>query len=512
MPRTGPAPAPNFRGDSLRLTDLLEQGEGGSEATRDGDVNIEITGLTSDSRTVEPGYLFAALPGTRADGRAFVADAIARGATVILAPEGADLPPAPAGQAGAGPVVVRDPNPRRRFALFAARFYQNQPRTVVAVTGTNGKTSIVRFVRHIWYVLGLGGASIGTLGVSSEHLNQRGNLTTPDPVSLHRALAELAGRGIDHLAMEASSHGLSQYRLDGVRIAAAAFTNLTRDHLDYHGSLESYLAAKLRLFEELLVEDGVAVVNADVPQAPAVRAAAARRRLRVIDYGMAPGADIRLERSTTVADGQNLTLSVFGRRHAVTLPLAGDFQAANALAALSLVLATGGDSDSAVAALGSLPQVPGRLERVARLENGAPVYVDYAHTPDALAAVLRALRAETQGRLVVIFGCGGDRDAGKRPEMGRIAARLADRVIVTDDNPRSEDPAGIRRQILAACPDGVDIADRGQAIAFAIARLDHGDVLVVAGKGHETGQIVGATIHPFEDAEAVRAAVGRSGR
>ncbi len=310
--------------------------------------------------------------------------------------------------------------------------------------------------------------------------------------------------------MEASSHGLSQYRLDGVRIAAAAFTNLTRDHLDYHGSEEAYLAAKLRLFEDLVAEGGAAVVNVDAPQAAAVRTAAAAGRLRVIGYGEAADADIRLEHSVAVSDGQDLTLSLFGRRHAVRLPLSGDFQAANAMAALGLVLATGGNGEGALAALASLPQVPGRLERVARLDNGAPVYVDYAHTPDALAAVLRALRAETTGRLVVVFGCGGDRDAGKRPEMGRIAARLADRVIVTDDNPRGEDPASIRRQILAGCPDAVEIGDRREAIAHAVAELCSGDALVVAGKGHETGQIVGDTVHPFEDGEAVRTAVARA--
>ncbi|MBL8660707.1 MAG: UDP-N-acetylmuramoyl-L-alanyl-D-glutamate--2,6-diaminopimelate ligase [Rhodospirillales bacterium] len=510
LPRTAGGPAPSFRGDSLRLTDLLDDDLAGRDATRN--VDIDIIGLTSDSRAVEPGFLFAALPGTRNDGRAFIADALGRGATAILAPEGATLPPSPDGWSAKAVALICDPNPRRRFALLAARFFRIQPRVVVAVTGTNGKTSVVRFVRHIWYVLGYEGASIGTLGVSSEHLNQRGNLTTPDPVSLHRALAELAERGIDHLAMEASSHGLSQYRLDGVPIAAAAFTNLTRDHLDYHGSEEAYFSAKLRLFRELVAEGGAAVVNADAPQAPAVRTAAIAGRLRPIGYGAAADADIRLERSIAGPDGQDLTLSLFGRRRTARLPLAGDFQAANALAALGLVIATGGDCDGALAALASMPQVPGRLERVARLGNGAPVYVDYAHTPDALAVVLRALRAEATGRLVVIFGCGGDRDAGKRPEMGRIAARLADEVIVTDDNPRSEDPAAIRRQILSGCPDALDIGDRGEAIALAVAGLRRGDVLVVAGKGHETGQIVGDTVHPFEDGAVVRAAVAGSGR
>jgi UDP-N-acetylmuramoyl-L-alanyl-D-glutamate--2,6-diaminopimelate ligase len=492
----------------LRLTDLLGHDLAGGRAL---ELDVNITGLTSDSRAVEPGFLFAALPGSRADGRAFIPEALARGAVAILAVAGTALPPVQATAPAREAVLVSDANPQRRFAQLAARFFQNQPQTIVAVTGTNGKTSVVRFVRHIWYVLGIDGASIGTLGVSSEHLNRHGNLTTPDPVNLHRALAELAERGIDHLAMEASSHGLSQYRLDGVRIAAAAFTNLTRDHLDYHGSAASYFAAKLRLFEELVVADGAAVINADAVQAPTLHAAAAKRGLRVIDYGLAMGSDICLEGSAATAEGQRLAITVFGVRHEVALPLVGGFQAANALAALGLALATGAESGRAVAALSSLPQVPGRLERVARLGNGAPVYVDYAHTPDALSAVLGALRPFTTGRLVVVFGCGGDRDVGKRPEMGRIAAQLADRVIVTDDNPRSEDPAAIRRQILAGCPGAREIGDRGEAIAFAVARLDRGDVLVIAGKGHETGQIVGQTVYPFADDEAVRAAVERGG-
>lgn len=493
----------------MRLIDLLD--EEARAAGFGADSDVEIVGLASDSRAVEPGFLFAALPGTRTDGRVFVRDALSRGATAILTPTGDSPGPAEL-QMPTGKVAwISDPNPHRRFALLAARFFRIQPATVVAVTGTNGKTSVVRFVRQIWYVLGIQGASIGTLGVSSEHLNQHANLTTPDPVSLHRALAELAGRGIDHLAMEASSHGLSQYRLDGVRIAAGAFTNLTRDHLDYHGSSEAYLAAKLRLFEEVITAGGSAVINADSPQAPAVRAAAAGHRLRVLTYGSADGSDIRLLRRTTTAGGQDLTLSLFGVRHEVRLPLAGDFQASNALAALGLVVATGGDAAGSVAALASLPQVPGRLERVADLANGARIYVDYAHTPDALAAVLRAARAESRGRLVVLFGCGGDRDAGKRPEMGRIATELADVVIVTDDNPRSEDPAAIRRQILAGCPSATEIPGRAEAIGHAVAGLLGGDVLIVAGKGHETGQIVGSVVHPFEDAAVVRAAAARHG-
>ncbi|MCU0895552.1 MAG: UDP-N-acetylmuramoyl-L-alanyl-D-glutamate--2,6-diaminopimelate ligase [Rhodospirillales bacterium] len=455
--------------------DLLDDDAGHGGVS--GDSRVEIAGLASDSRAVKPGFLFAALPGTRADGRAFIRDAIAKGATAILTSSGANAAPADIAPAGAEVAWIRDPNPRRRLALLASRFFRNQPRIVVAVTGTNGKTSVVRFVRHIWYALGLSGASIGTLGVSSEHLNQRGNLTTPDPVSLHRALV----------------------------------TNLTRDHLDYHGSAGAYLAAKLRLFEELVTAGGTAVVNADSAQARVVREAARRRGLRVVTYGSAEGSDLRLQRLAAVEGGQDLTLSVFGERHHVALPLAGDFQASNAVAALGLVLAAGADVKRSVAALATLPQVPGRLERVARLSNGASIYVDYAHTPDALAAVLRAARADSRGRLVVLFGCGGDRDAGKRPEMGAIAAEFADRVIVTDDNPRSEDPAAIRRQILEGCPAAVEVAGRGEAIEHAVASLAEGDILVVAGKGHETGQIIGDVVHSFEDAAVVRAAAARYG-
>jgi UDP-N-acetylmuramoyl-L-alanyl-D-glutamate--2,6-diaminopimelate ligase len=463
--------------------------------------NTEIVGLTCDSRKVEPGFLFAAIPGTRADGRAFIPEALARGARAILAPPGTALD---------GPdrsvAVVNVENPRRQYALMAARFFGRQPTTIAAVTGTNGKTSTVAFLRQIWTCLGWPAASLGTLGIIAPGVEVAGSLTTPDPVDLHKSLKRLADDGIDCLAMEASSHGLAQYRLDGVALTAAAFTNLTRDHLDYHGTVESYLKAKLRLFADILPSTGTAVINVGAPYAEAVEAACRRRGQRVIAYG-SRGRDIRLVKAVPEGDGQRLTLVVMGREATIDLPLAGAFQAENAFAALGLAIACGADVGAATSALSRLDGVPGRLQRIGRHANGAPVFVDYAHTPDALRTVLNALRPHAAGRLVVVFGCGGDRDPGKRPEMGHIADQLADTVIVTDDNPRREDAAEIRRQILAGAPGAHEIADRGQAIRAAVRVLNRGDVMVVAGKGHERGQIVGDEVRPFDDAEVVRAAL-----
>ncbi|MGE0719851.1 MAG: UDP-N-acetylmuramoyl-L-alanyl-D-glutamate--2,6-diaminopimelate ligase [Alphaproteobacteria bacterium] len=484
----------------MRLAELMARTDARAAAP-----DIEIRGLAADSRQVAPGYLFAALPGARDDGRRFIADAVARGAVAVLAPEGTTLPPEAADAA-----LVTDANPRRRLALMAAAFHGRQPEHVVAVTGTNGKTSTADFARQLWAASGMAAASLGTLGIRAPGFMRAGALTTPDPVVLHAALADLADRGVTRLAIEASSHGLDQYRLDGIRIAAAAFTNLTRDHLDYHGSMEAYRAAKARLFAEVVAPGGTAVLNADSPECAAMEAAA-EGRLAVVTYGHA-GADIRLERQRLHPEGQELTVAVAGRRHAVALPLAGDFQAMNALAALGLVIADGLDADAATAGLARLEGVPGRMQRVARLANGAAVYVDYAHTPDALTTVLGALRAHTAGRLVCVFGCGGDRDAGKRPQMGDAVGRAADRVIVTDDNPRSEDPAAIRAPAVAAArrvaADVAEIGDRRQAIFAAVEGLAAGDVLVVAGKGHEPGQTIGATVFPFDDAEVAREAAG----
>ncbi len=473
---------------------------------------VEISGLTADSRQVGAGYLFAALPGSRADGRDFIPQALEKGAAAVLAPEGTLLPGT--AQDEARPVaLITDPNPRRRLALLAARFYGCQPETVAAVTGTNGKTSVASFTRQIWQALGHDAASLGTLGLQPPRADAPASLTTPDSVELHRCLATLARDHIDHVVLEASSHGLDQSRLDGVRVSAAAFTNLTRDHLDYHGTMEAYLAAKLRLFTGLLQDDGAAVVNIDDPAGSDVVAACRARGVRLITYGRSEGADLRLLAQQPTATGQNLKISVFGKDYDVALPVAGAFQADNALAALGLVLAAnvngGGDGGKAVKALEQVSGVPGRVELVGATPAGGHVYVDYAHTPDALETVLKALRPHTQNRLFVIIGCGGDRDPGKRPMMGRIAVTLADEAIITDDNPRSEDPASIRQEMLAEAAGAQEIGDRGAAIATAVAALGPGDVLVIAGKGHETGQIVGGQVLPFDDREIARTAISK---
>ncbi len=457
-----------------------------------------IAGLTCDSRQVAPGYLFAALPGVRADGRDFIGEALVRGAVAVLAPPGTTIPTAD--PEPPVPLLI-DENPRRQFALMAARFFGRQPERVAAVTGTNGKTSVAHFLRHIWSCLGHKAAALGTLGVIGADVDMSGGLTTPDPVALHRALARMADEGIDHLALEASSHGLEQYRLDGVRVGAAAFTNLSRDHLDYHGSMDAYLASKLRLFTEVMAPGGWAVVNGDAPEAPAVESAARDAGHRVLSFGF-QGRDIRLLEVEALPQGQRLRFTIDGRPRTVTLPLLGAFQGANALCALGLALAIGAEEDAAADALETLDGVPGRLQRIGAAGEVA-AYVDYAHTPDALKTVLEALRPHTRARLHVVFGCGGDRDAGKRPEMGRIAGDLADVVIITDDNPRTEDAAAIRRQIIAACPSAREIGDRAEAIAAAVAGLRPGDLLVVAGKGHEQGQIVGAETRPFDDAQVL---------
>jgi UDP-N-acetylmuramoyl-L-alanyl-D-glutamate--2,6-diaminopimelate ligase len=466
---------------------------------------IEIAGITADSRAVMPGFVFAALRGRRTDGTRFIPDAIEHGAVAVLAPSDVTVK-------GDDIFVVSDDNPRRRLAMMAARFYPQQPETIVAVTGTNGKTSTADFASQIWARVGVKGGSLGTLGLRTSGRGAEGTLTTPDPVTLHQTLDRLAGEGVQHLAMEASSHGLDQYRLDGVRVSAAAFTNISHDHLDYHGSQDAYLAAKLRLFSEVMPEGGIAVLNIDVPEFEKVRAVCASRGQLIITYGADARADFRLVSAEPGLCGQTVEVALEGQTHRVLLPLFGSFQAENALAALALVIATGADSAAAVDALGHLRGVLGRAQLVAELSNRAKVFVDYAHTPDALSHVLAALRPHTKGRLVVAFGCGGDRDRAKRPEMGRIAADLADDVIVTDDNPRDEDPATIRREILVACPDAEDIGNRGRAIARGIDVLQPGDLLVVAGKGHETGQVVRGEVRPFDDTAVIRKAALGYGR
>lgn len=464
---------------------------------------ISVTGLTADSRKVEPGFLFAAIPGTAIDGAKFIPDALKAGATAILA-----TPDVTADALPEGIHLITDSNPRRRLAKLASLFYAPQPGTVVAVTGTNGKTSVADFTRQFWTAMKTPAASIGTLGLitNRESAAKMSGLTTPDPVELHATLGELKAHGIDNIAMEASSHGLDMYRLDGTSFTAAAFTNLTRDHLDYHGGMEAYRAAKLRLFEELLATGGTAVVNSGAPEFDQIANIATERKQRVIAYGLTNG-QIRCIRIDTRPSGFDLELDVMGERFDVDFPLPGRFQIENALCALGLVLACGAEAAHTVPHMSSLKGVRGRMERVAILPNGAAVYVDYAHTPDALETVLKSVRPHVQNKLHVVFGCGGDRDPGKRPMMGRTCHDFADIQIVTDDNPRTEDPAPIRAQTLAGCPGGIEIGDRRDAIRTAIKDLQAGDVLVVAGKGHEQGQIVGDKILPFDDADVVREAI-----
>ena len=462
--------------------------------------SLGISGLAADSREVRPGYLFMAVPGARSDGRAFIPDALARGARAILAPVGTAADALPDGV----PVFL-DEAPRRLFARLAARFFGAQPARAVAVTGTSGKTSVVDFIRQLWRLLGLPAASLGTLGIVAPGLCRSGALTTPDPVELHRDLARLAEAGIERVALEASSHGLDQYRLDGVNVSTGVFTNLSRDHLDYHPDLESYLDAKLGLFRRVMPPGGLAVVNWDDPAGAKAGEAARAAGHNVWRFGqIGHGLEIELEGVEPAHEGQVVTFRLLGRRHRARLPLIGAFQAANALAALGAVVGEGEDAESAAGCLERLRGVRGRLELAARASSGAPVYVDYAHKPAALAAVLKALRPFVRGRLVLVFGAGGDRDRGKRPEMGGVANRLADRAIVTDDNPRSEDPAAIRAAILAACPGAAEIGDREAAIAAGMDGLGPDDALLIAGKGHETSQTVGAETRPFDDRAVAR--------
>lgn len=462
---------------------------------------VDVKGLSVDSRAVKPGDLFFALAGSKTDGSRFIDSAIQTGAVAVAGDH------APSG--GLRVPFVVTPNPRRALALAAARFYPRQPATIAAVTGTSGKTSVAAFTRQIWERLGHAAASIGTIGLVSPKRTVYGSLTTPDPIALHRQLDEITGDGVTHLAFEASSHGLDQFRLDGVRIAAGGFTNLSRDHMDYHPDVAHYLAAKLRLFRDLVPPDGAAVISADHDCSREVIEAARSRGLRIIAVGRnADGADegIRLVGVSVEGFAQNLALESRGRNYTVKLPLVGEFQIENSLVAAGLAIGTGSEPDAVFAALEHLEGAKGRLERVGE-HNGAPIFVDYAHKPDALAKALQALRPYAKRRLVVIFGAGGDRDAGKRPIMGAIAAENADHVIVTDDNPRSENPSTIRAAILAAAKGASDIGDRTEAIRAGIAALQPGDALLIAGKGHETGQIVGDKVLPFSDHEAVAAAL-----
>jgi len=471
--------------------------------------DIEITGITADSRQVKPGFLFAALPGLILDGRDFIESAASEGATAILVPEGTQLDSILTSSETNNVQLISDANPRKRFALIAASFYDRQPEKVAAVTGTNGKSSVVEFTRQIWNILHFKAASLGTLGtlgIRSGQVSNLANLTTPDPVKLHLTLSKLAGEGISHLALEASSHGLEQHRLDGIRLDVGAFTNLTRDHLDYHHSMDEYFSAKKRLFGEILSADGIAVLNADVPHFKELSKLCNTRGVEVLSYGRL-GNYIHLSKTRPNKDGNLINITVSGKPYELPLPLVGEFQVSNALCALGICLATGAETTRAVDSLSTIEGVSGRLELIGQLLNGGRVYVDYAHTPDGLYSVLKTLRNHTTGRLAVVFGCGGDRDPGKRREMGSIAAKLADSIYITDDNPRHEDPSLIRANILDGAPNGVEIDDRAEAIRAAISAIEANDVLLIAGKGHESSQIIGDSRKSFSDAETARVAL-----
>ncbi|MGB9153697.1 MAG: UDP-N-acetylmuramoyl-L-alanyl-D-glutamate--2,6-diaminopimelate ligase [Alphaproteobacteria bacterium] len=527
--------------------------------------DVEIAGLTEDSRKVKPGFLFIATPGTKQDGRAFIEDAVKNGAVAVLIPdeaEDAKLPSPLRGGLGRGecskkcPVtlakdfaarlfrfsniapnlappsltlpaggreyqraigekisVITAPDIRKATSALASAFYPRQPETIAAVTGTSGKTSTAQFVREIWQALGHQSASIGTLGLVTATGAGYGALTTPDAITMHHLLDDCAKQGITHAALEASSHGIELNRLDHVRLKAGGFTNLSRDHLDYHATMEAYLAAKMRLFAELLPRGAAAVLNADIPEFEVLSKTATSRGLKIISYGT-KGKDLRLIEARPDPRGQILRLEAFGKPIEALLPVIGSFQAWNALCAAGLVIGSGSASDAAIAALAKITGVPGRMQFIGLSAKGGAVFVDYAHKPDALENVLRSMRPHVsahRAKLGVVFGCGGNRDKGKRPIMGGIAQKQADWAIITDDNPRNEEPATIRAEILAGCADRTniqEISDRAQAIAQGIAQLNANDVLIIAGKGHEPGQIIGNTVLPFDDADEAQKVLG----
>jgi len=484
-------------GQSKSLAELGLTAQGGRRA--------EITGLAVDSREVKDGFLFAALPGSKVHGGEFISYALRMGAAAILTdPEGAALAADALGRSDAALVVAADP--RQALAYAAALWFGAQPDTMVAVTGTNGKTSVASFTRQIWEALGLDAVNLGTTGVEGA-VSALMTHTTPDPVTLHRLLAECAAQGVTHAAMEASSHGLDQRRLDGVRLAAAGFTNITQDHLDYHPDFAAYLDAKAGLFSRVLGEDGVAVINIDDPHGPHMAGIAGERGHDLITVGHRAGADLHITGQRFDPTGQVLRFDWEDRSHQLRLELIGGFQAGNVALAAGLAIGAGADPDRVIAALPLMTTVRGRMQLAATRDNGAAVFVDYAHTPDAVATALRALRPHVMGRLVALIGAGGDRDRGKRPLMGQAAAQFADAVIVTDDNPRTEDAASIRAAVRAGCPGAAEVADRAEAILRGVDALGPGDALLICGKGHETGQIVGADVLPFDDAEQASLAV-----
>lgn len=464
-----------------------------------------ITDVTVDSRAVRAGSLFAALPGVKVHGAAFVPQALAAGAAAVLT-DAAGAALAADALAGSDAALVLAEDPRAALAGAAALWFGAQPATMVAVTGTNGKTSVATFTRQIWMALGHKAINIGTTGVEGAWVAQSSH-TTPDTITLHRMLADAANAGVTHAAMEASSHGLDQSRMDAVQLAAAGFTNFTQDHLDYHGTMEAYFEAKALLFSRVLPESGVAVINLDDPHGKRMATIARARGQRLLTVGEAEGTDLRLLGRRYDATGQDLRLMWQGQPHQVRLDLIGGFQAGNVAVAAGLVIAAGEDPAAVFRVLPELSGVRGRMQRAATRANGAQVFVDYAHTPDAVETALRALRPHVMGRIVIVFGAGGDRDRTKRPLMGRAAAEHADILFVTDDNPRSEDPAAIRAEILQACPEATEVGDRAEAILRGVDALGPGDALLIAGKGHETGQIIKGDVFPFDDVEQASIAV-----
>ncbi|MEE2661470.1 MAG: UDP-N-acetylmuramoyl-L-alanyl-D-glutamate--2,6-diaminopimelate ligase [Pseudomonadota bacterium] len=481
----------------MRLIDMAPEAQISVKIPPNSD-RIEITGLSTDSRKVRPGYLFAALPGVKADGRDFIENAINNGAAAVLAPEGTETPKKIP--------LATSPDARAALAHMASEFYSFQPAIIAAVTGTNGKTSVTHFTQQIWNRLGHNTSSIGTLGLQTANPTQTPNLTTPDPIALHSTLASLNKSGITHVVLEASSHGLDQKRIDGVKLSAAGFTNFSHDHLDYHGNVKKYLSAKARLFSDILPTTATAILNADNREYPIFSKAFGGQKLT---YGKR-GKDLTLKAARPTELGVQVQLGVMGKNYDLHIPLVGMFQSYNVLCAAGLAIACGGDVDNIIETLDKLKCVPGRMQLAGQI-SGGKVYVDYAHTPDAVENVLKAARKYAKGRLLIVIGCGGERDRAKRSLIGKIIAKNADVTIITDDNPRSEDPKTIRAEIMVTAKDAYEIGNRASAIVRGISLLQHDDVLIIAGKGHEKTQIIGETLHPFDDLEIARQAIIDSG-
>ena len=472
----------------MRLIELIEEEKGTNEDA------VDITGLTSNSREVKPGYLFAALPGNNVKGTDYIPEALSRGAKAILVPSSSRIDTSNFNSS----VLIKDNNPRQRLAKLAARFYKRQPSYIAAITGTNGKTSTAVFLRELWLECGVNAGSLGTLGEESDGNSIKTKLTTPDPITLHQSLDRQAGHNVTHCVIEASSHGLDQYRLDGVSVSAGAFLNLTRDHLDYHINMDAYLKSKARLFNEVMEPNQDVVLNGDSPYVSAISKICHKSNHREILFGCGEG-DIRLIERNIEGFNQNIKLELLGKNYNLNIAFPGALQIYNLMAAAGLAIVSGMKTDDIAEGMTKLTCARGRMDLVARLNNGASIFIDYAHTPDALSTVLKDLRNLTNNNLVVVFGCGGNRDAGKRPEMGRIASDLADIVFITDDNPRLECPESIRREIISACPNSREIGMRKNAICEAIRALKENDILLIAGKGHEQGQNIGGKVIPFDD-------------